>query len=158
MTELNKDGFLQTVWKMFYDYRDKTGWHNWRGQFNPNGGPLFGEGFLKYELHLVGNEPSFHNLSAYDSEWFGTTTAFLAAVQRYSNQTTYDLFMYQFSHKLADVMKKEAPSHSFVQEMMRKDCLETTINFLASLADLSKQDFDKLNLTLLPDGTIEVLD
>jgi len=158
VTEQNKDSFLKTVWEMFHDYRDKTDWHNWIGQFSPGGGELFFEGFLKYELCLAGAEPSFQNISAVDSEWFDTTTAFLAAAKRYSNQTTYELFIHQFAQNLADITKKKAPSLGSVQEMIRNEDQETIIKSLASLAGLSTQDFDKLSLSLIPDGDIEVWD
>ena len=158
VTEQNKDPFLQTVWDMFYDYRDKTDWHQWRGQFSPGGGALFAEGFLKYELYLAEDEPYFDNIRNYDSDWFDTTTAFLAAAKLFSNQTNYELFIYHFANHLADITKKEAPSLGSVQEMIRNEDQETIINVLASLACLEAQDFDKINLSLIPDGDIEVWD
>ena len=158
VTERNKDAFLKTVWDMFYDYRDKTDWHNWRGQFFPGGGALFFEGFLKYELCLAEAEPSFQNISAVYSEWFDTTTAFLAAAKRYSNQTTYELFIHQFAQNLADITKKKAPSLGSVQEMIRNEDQETIIKLLASLACLKTQDFDKIDLSMIPNGDIEVWD
>lgn len=158
VTKENKDMFLKAVWDMFYDYRAKTGWHNWSGQFSPGGGALFAEGFLKYELCLAGTKPSFENMGAYDSEWFDTTTAFLAAVKRFSSQSTYGLFIHQFAQNLAKIMKKEAPSLGYVQAMTEKEDQETIIKSLASLAGLSTQDFDKLGLSLIPDGDIEVWD
>lgn len=156
VTDQNKNAFLQTVWNMFYDYRDKTGWHNWKGQFSPGGGALFAEGFLKYELCLAGTEPSFENMDAYDTEWFDTTTAFLAAVKGFSSQSTYGLFIYLFADQLAGITKKESPPLDLVQAMTKKEDQESIIDLLASLASLSTQDFDKLSLSLIPDGDIEV--
>ena len=158
VTKENKDKFLKTVWDMFYDYRDKTDWHNWHGQFSPGGGALFAEGFLKYELDLAEDEPYFDNVRNYDSDWFDTTTAFLAAVKQFSRQSTYELFIHQFAQNLADITKKKAPSLGSVQEMIRNEDQETIIKSLASLAGLSTQDFDKLSLSLIPDGDIEVWD
>ena len=158
VTKRNKDTFLKTVWDMFYDYRKKTDWHNWRGQFSPGGGALFFEGFLKYELCLAGTVPSFQSMGALDSEWFDTNTAFLAAAKRYSNQSTYELFIHQFALSLADITKKEAPSLGSFQEMIRNEDQETIIKVLASLACLEAQDFDKIKLSLIPDGEIEVWD
>ena len=158
VTKENKDVFLKTVWDMFYDYRDKTGWHNWHGQFSPGGGALFAEGFLKYELDLAEDEPYFDNVRNYDSDWFDTTTAFLAAVKQFSRQSTYELFIYQFADHLAGITKKEAPSLNSIKAMTRKEDQKIIIKSLASLAGLSTQDFDKLSLSLIPDGDIEVWD
>ena len=47
---------------------------------------------------------------------FDTTIALLAAAKRYSNQTTYELFIHQFALNLANITKKEAPSLGSVQE------------------------------------------
>jgi len=42
--------------------------------------------------------------------------------------------------------------------MIRNEDQETTINVLAFLACLEAQDFGKINLSLIPDGEIEVWD
>lgn len=158
VTEQNKDPFLKTVWDMFSDYIDKTDWHPWRGQFSPGGGELFAEGYLKYGLYLAEDEPYFDNIINYDSDWFDTTTAFLATVKRVSSQSTYGLFIYQFALNLADITKKEAPSLDTIKDLIRNEDQETIINVLASLACLEAQDFEKISLSLIPYGDIEVRD
>jgi hypothetical protein len=157
VTEQNKDAFLRTVWNMFYDYRKKTDWHNWNGQFLPGGGALFFEGFLKYELCLAGHEPCFDDITAIDHNWFDTTTEFLAAAKRYSNKRAYELFIHQFARNLADTTNMEVPSLGSIQKMIRNGNQETIVHALASLACLGAKDFDKINLGLIPDGKIELL-
>lgn len=94
----------------------------------------------------------------YDHEWFDKTTAFLAAVKQFSSQSTYELFIHQFAGHLADTTKKEAPSLSFIKAMTRTEDQKTIINSLASLEDLSTQDFEKIALSSIPEGYIEALD
>lgn len=156
VTEQNKDAFLRTVWNMFYDYRKKTDWHNWRGQFNPGRGALFFEGFLKYELCLAGHEPCFNAITAIDHEWFDTTKEFLAAAKRYSNKRAYELFIHQFARNLADITNMEVPSLGSIQKMIGNGNQETIAHVLASLACLEAKDFDKIGLSLIPDGEIEI--
>jgi len=153
-----KEYFLKTVWDMFADYPCKYNdyWHPWHGSFSPGGGALFAEGFLKYEIYLAEDEPYFDNIRNYDSDWFDTTTAFLAAVKQFSSQSTYGLFIYQFANHLAGITKKETPSLSSIKALTRKEDQKTIINLLASLANLSTQDFEKIALSWIPDGDIIV--
>ena len=70
--ESEVDSFLKITWFMFSDYRSKTDWHPWYGQFDPLSGEprdarrcqLFRRGFVCHELE--NDLSNLHHLPAWD--------------------------------------------------------------------------------------------